>query len=74
MTETQFPIKFLKITDVKAITGISQTTIYDKMSRGEFPKNISINGTRCVVWVESEIYAWNAEQLRLARNSNAVGA
>ena len=68
--ETHLPIRFLKIAAVKAITGIGQTTIYDKMSRGEFPKNITLNGTRCAVWVESEIYAWTANQLRLARNSS----
>ncbi len=45
----------LRLPAVKARTGLSRSTIYLRMSRGEFPKQISLGGARAVGWLESEI-------------------
>jgi prophage regulatory protein len=49
--------RFLRLNDVKNRTGLSRSTIYLHISRGIFPKPISL-GTRCVGWLESEIEGW----------------
>lgn len=49
--------RFLRLNDVKNRTGLSRSTIYLNISRGTFPKPISL-GMRCVGWLESEIDEW----------------
>ncbi len=46
-------------TDVENITGLSRSTIYLMMSRGEFPRPVKITG-KAVAWPESLIKAWLA--------------
>ena len=46
-------------TDVEAITGLSRSTIYLMMSRGEFPRPVKITG-KAVAWPESAIATWLA--------------
>ncbi len=43
--------------DVEARTGLSRSTIYEWMKRGEFPQPVKL-GTRLVAWRESDITAW----------------
>lgn len=52
MTET-----FLRRADVERVTGLSRSTLYAKMERGEFPHPVKIGG-RAVGWLESEIQDW----------------
>lgn len=49
--------RFLRLSDVKARTGLSRSTIYLNISKGTFPRHISL-GARCVGWLESEIDEW----------------
>ena len=49
--------RILRRPDVEAQTGLSCSTIYDWMKRGEFPKPVAL-GSRMVGWRESEIEAW----------------
>lgn len=51
--------KFMRRDEVERLTGMPRSTIYEKMSKGEFPKNIKIGG-RAVGWLESEIAEWQA--------------
>ena len=44
----------LRLPKVKAITGLSRSTIYLRMSEGAFPKHISL-GSRAVGWLKSEV-------------------
>ena len=46
--------KLLRLPEVKAMTGLSKSTIYARISEGTFPKQIPL-GPRLVVWVESDI-------------------
>lgn len=61
-----FNQKLLRLPEVKALTGLSKNTIYTRISEGTFPKQISL-GPRLVVWVESDIQKWIAEQVAAAR-------
>ena len=49
--------RILRRPDVEARTGLSRSTIYDWMKRGEFPKPVAL-GSRMVGWRESDIQAW----------------
>ena len=71
--ETVYPLlmanfqqKLLRLPEVKANTGLSKSTIYARISEGNFPKQISL-GPRLVVWVESDVQNWIAEQISTAR-------
>ncbi len=47
----------LRLPDVRTRTGLSRSTIYQRIAEGHFPKPISI-GLRAVGWLESEIEEW----------------
>jgi len=57
---------FLRLTQVKSATGLSKSTIYARIAEGSFPKQIPL-GPRLVVWVESDIQNWIAEQIKRAK-------
>ena len=56
----------LRLPKVKAITGLSRSTIYLRMSEGTFPKHISL-GSRAVGWLKSEVNAWMEERINESR-------
>jgi prophage regulatory protein len=58
--------KLLRLTQVKQATRLSKSTIYARIAEGTFPKQIPL-GPRLVVWVESDIQNWIAEQVSAAR-------
>jgi prophage regulatory protein len=49
--------KILRLPDVKALTGLSRSTIYLKVSKGEFPEPIKIS-SRAIGWPEEDIENW----------------
>ena len=49
--------RFIRMPVVLDISGLSKTTIYEYVSRGEFPAPVSL-GAKSVAWVESEVVAW----------------
>ncbi|MGQ0699869.1 MAG: helix-turn-helix transcriptional regulator [Panacagrimonas sp.] len=51
------PDTFLRLPAVKAATGLSRSTIYDRISKGTFPAPVSMGG-KAVAWPASEIGAW----------------
>lgn len=53
--------KHLRRPAVEEITGLSRTTIYVMMQRGEFPRPVRITG-KAVAWPESVIVAWLASR------------
>lgn len=53
---------------VEALTGLSRSTIYHRISQGTFPSKISL-GARAVGWVESEINEWLHHQIELSRKT-----
>lgn len=60
VSETVFAAKkerLLRRPAVEAYTGLSRSTIYDWMKRGEFPQPVKL-GARIVAWRESDVTAW----------------
>ncbi|RZO86146.1 MAG: AlpA family transcriptional regulator [Oceanococcus sp.] len=55
-------ISILRLPEVRARTGLSRSTIYQRMSKGEFPSPVSL-GDRAVGWVEQEVEQWIADRV-----------
>ena len=59
----------LRLPTVKAITGLSRSTIYLRMSEGSFPRQVNL-GSRAVGWLSSEIQQWVDERISSSRLEN----
>ena len=60
----------LRLPTVKAITGLSRSTIYLRMSEGTSTEKISL-GSRAVGWLETEVQDWLDERISVSRKENA---
>ena len=49
--------KFIRLDQVKAMTGLSRSSIYQFIKDKKFPPQIKL-GTRAVAWDASEIQEW----------------
>jgi prophage regulatory protein len=49
--------QIIKLPSVINISGLSRTSIYNRIEEGTFPKQISL-GERSVGWIKSEILEW----------------
>lgn len=58
----------LRLPVVQARTGLSRSTIYQRIAGGTFPKPISL-GARAVGWVETEIADWLSRQIEQSRKA-----
>ena len=59
--------KILRLPAVRSLTGLSRSTVYQKISNGDFPKAISL-GTRAVGWLESDVEAWIGQKVAASRS------
>jgi prophage regulatory protein len=55
--------------DVERRTGLSRSSIYEKISRDEFPSPVRLGGGRAVAWVDAEVDGWIAEQIQKSRKT-----
>ena len=53
--------KHLRRRAVEAMTGLSRSTIYELMSRGEFPRPIKLTG-KAVAWSEHAVAEWLSQR------------
>ncbi len=51
------PDKFLRLPAVKEMTGLGRSTIYELMSKGDFPRPVKLTG-KAIAWPESRVTAW----------------
>ena len=51
------PDRILRINTVLERTGLTRSTLYRKIERGEFPRQVKI-AQRCAGWRESAIAEW----------------
>ena len=70
---TRTPIRFLRLPEVEARTGLSRATIYVRMAAGTFPQPVSL-GRRAVGWIESEVEEWMRERIANTRGVARGGA
>ncbi len=50
--------RIVRLKDVQRMTGLSRSTIYAEIAKGNFPKQISLTGARSVGWHESAVIQW----------------
>ncbi len=50
------PKRLIKLDEVKLMTSLSRTAIYERVARGTFPAQVKLGTTS--VWLESEVEAW----------------
>ena len=55
--------KVLRLPSVKDKSGLSRSTIYLRIKKGEFPKPISL-GDRAVGWLEKDIDDWLDQKIK----------
>ena len=62
-----FNERILRLKDVKDRTGLSRSSIYQKIRLGIFPNSVRL-GARSVGWLESSIDQWIAERVGMGRD------
>jgi prophage regulatory protein len=67
------PTKFriMRLPEVKAMTGLSRSTIYFRIAEGTFPKQVGLGG-RAVGWLEHEIQEWLQLRIEASRQTGDV--
>ena len=61
-------MKFIKLQNVMAITGMSRSSIYLAISEGRFTKQINL-GVRSISFLESEVQEWMEECIANRRSN-----
>lgn len=59
-------IEFIRLREVKRITTLSSSTIYEKIKTGDFPGQIKL-GPCTAAWIKSEVQAWAKDQVARSR-------
>lgn len=57
---------FIRLPEVKRMTGLSRASIYKRMKSGDFPTAVHL-GCRLSVWVDTDIHAWIKAQIERSR-------
>jgi len=55
-------MRLIKLKEVIEKTSLGRSTIYEFMTDGRFPKQVSL-GAKSVAWVESEVDDWIMERI-----------
>ena len=63
----QDEISFMRLPEVKSVTGLSKSSIYDLIQANSFPAPVPL-GERTVAWVRSEVQEWAAERISKSRS------
>jgi prophage regulatory protein len=59
---------FMRLAQVLQETGLSKSTVYDLVKKGEFPSGIRL-AEKAVGWVDTEVKAWQEERIKASRPS-----
>ena len=60
--------RFLRLQEVRRITGMSRSWIYDAIRRGDFPAPIPLSA-RAVAWDSAAIADWQARRIEQSRKA-----
>ena len=61
-------IAFLRLPEVKEITGLSKSSLYALIREKSFPAPVRL-GARAVAWVRSEVRQWASERVHASRSA-----
>lgn len=60
-------VSFLRLPEVKLVTGLSKTSLYALIREKSFPAPVRL-GPRAVAWVRSEVRQWAVERVHASRS------
>ena len=63
-------VSFLRLPEVKMVTGLSKSSLYALIRANSFPAPVRL-GSRTVAWVRSEVRQWAAERISTSRSAAA---
>jgi len=55
-------MRLIKLKEVIEKTSLGRSTIYEFMTKGRFPKQVSL-GAKSVAWLESEVDDWIMDRI-----------
>jgi prophage regulatory protein len=58
--------RFLRLPEVRRITGLSKSSIYARIAEGTFPAPVPLGG-KAVGWIEAEVNQWVYDRISDAR-------
>ena len=61
-------MRLLKIREVVSRTGVPISSIYWRITRGEFPRPVKL-GERASAWVETDVDAWIAQRIAATKQA-----
>jgi prophage regulatory protein len=61
-------LSFLRLPEVKAVTGLSKSSLYVLIREKKFPAPVRL-AARTVAWVRSEVNQWAAERVHASRSA-----
>jgi prophage regulatory protein len=61
-------VSFLRLPEVKAVTGLSKTSLYALVREKSFPAPVRL-GPRAVGWLKSEVKQWAVERVHASRSA-----
>ena len=67
-SSTTEEVSFLRLPEVKSVTGLSKSSLYALIRANSFPAPVQL-GPRTVAWVRSEIKQWAAERITASRTA-----
>ncbi|MQA21686.1 helix-turn-helix transcriptional regulator [Rugamonas rivuli] len=62
----QHDLRLIRIKEVLAICGMSRSSIYDAIKKGEFPAPVKLRG-RSSAWIWSEVIQWAEGCIKASR-------
>jgi prophage regulatory protein len=68
LPDLQDDLSFLRLPDVKRLTGLSKSTLYALIRAQNFPAPVQL-APRTVAWVRSEVKEWAAERISASRST-----
>ncbi len=68
VSQLQNALHILRRQQVQARTGLTRSTIYQKIAEGVFPKPVKLS-SRAVGWLESDIQGWLQARVDASRSS-----
>lgn len=65
----QNEVSFLRLPELKSVTGLSKSSLYALIRAKSFPSPVQL-GPRTVAWVRSEVRQWAAERISKSRSAS----
>lgn len=61
-------VMFMRLPEVKAVTGLGKTSIYELIRDKDFPPPVRLS-SRAVAWIRSEIRQWALDRVNASRSA-----